>query len=91
MANHPSALKRARQNQKRRLRNKSYRTRMKTAAKDVKAAIAEGSPEQAMARLREATSLIHKTASKGVIHRNKASRKIARLARQVNRLAQAQG
>lgn len=86
MANHKSALKRARQNEVRRLRNKSYKTRSKSAVKRVQAAVAAREPEKAVSELRAAVAIIHKTASKGVIHRNKASRKISRLARKVNNL-----
>ncbi len=84
MANHKSALKRARQSEVRRLRNKTYKTKVKNAVKDVKVQIASGSTEQAAESLVNAVSIIQKTSSKGVIHKNKAARKISRLARQVN-------
>ena len=86
MATHKSALKRARQNKKRRLRNMSYKTRVKTAIKEVKAAVESHSPDQAQESFKKAVSIIQKTASKGVIHKRNASRKISRLARQVNQL-----
>ncbi len=86
MANHPSAWKRIRQTEKRRLRNKFYRTRMKTFIKRVREAINQKDTEQAEARLREASRIIAKTASKGVIHKRTAARKISRLTRQVNTL-----
>jgi small subunit ribosomal protein S20 len=57
---------------------------VKTAVKQVQAALEAGDAEKARGDLREAVSLLQKTASKGVFHRNKASRKISRLARQVN-------
>jgi len=84
LANHKSALKRARQSEVRRLRNKTYKTKVKNAVKDVKVQIASGSTEQAAESLVNAVSIIQKTSSKGVIHKNKAARKISRLARQVN-------
>jgi len=86
LANHPSAWKRIRQNEKRRLRNKFYRTRMKTFIKRVREAVSEKDAEQATVRLQEASRIIAKTASKGVIHKRTAARKISRLTRQVNAL-----
>lgn len=84
MANHKSAIKRAKQSEARRLRNRSRKTRMKNAIKSLEQAITSKNPEQITAKLREATSVIHKTASKGVIHRNHASRKVSRLTMKVN-------
>ena len=86
MATHKSALKRARQNKDRRLRNMSYKTRVKTAVKEVRTAIDGNSPEKAQETFSEAVSMIQKTASRGVIHRKHASRKISRLARRLNKL-----
>ncbi|MCD6305544.1 MAG: 30S ribosomal protein S20 [Deltaproteobacteria bacterium] len=91
MANHPSALKRARQNEVRRVRNKSYKTRVKKAVKDVRAAIAANAVEEARENFKKAVSIIQKTASKGVIHKNQAARRISRLARGINRLSGSQG
>lgn len=87
MANHKSAIKRARQNKVRRLRNKSYKTRVKNVCKEVRAAVMEKSPDQAQEKLKKAVSVIQKTASKGVLHRNTAARKISRLYRLVNQLS----
>lgn len=86
MANHKSALKRARQNEVRRIRNKSYKTRVKKAVKEVRTAVGDNSVEQAGESFSKAVSLIQKTASKGVIHKKKAARKISRLAHHVNQL-----
>ena len=86
MANHKSAMKRARQNEVRRLRNKNYRTRSKNMIKEVRAAIAENSADQARENLKNSVSVIQKSASKGVIHKNTAARKISRLSRQINQL-----
>ncbi len=86
MANHASALKRAKQNEARRERNKAKKTRVKKAVREVRTAIGEKNPETAKKSFIEAVSTIQKTASKGVIHKNKASRKISRLARQINKL-----
>ncbi len=87
MANHKSALKRARQSEVRRLRNMGYKTRSKNIVKEVRAAVTENDKEQAIEKLKKATAIIQKSASKGVFHKKKASRKISRLARQINQIA----
>ena len=86
MANHKSALKRAKQSEIKRLRNKGYKTRVKNVFKSVEGAVAQNSIEEAKAGLTDAVSLIQKTASKGIFHKNKAARKISRLARKINQL-----
>lgn len=86
MANHKSAIKRAKQNEIRRIRNKSYKTRVKSAVGEVRTAVGSSSADQARDKFAQAVSIIQKTASKGVIHKNKAARKISRLASQVNHL-----
>ncbi|MFO7785281.1 MAG: 30S ribosomal protein S20 [Thermodesulfobacteriota bacterium] len=87
MANHKSAIKRAKQSESRRLRNRGYKSRVKKAVKDVRSAVSENSPEQARENLRVAASVLHKTAVRGVIKRKTASRKISRLSRQVHQLS----
>ncbi len=87
MANHKSALKRARQNEVRRIRNKSYKTKIKKAVREVRTAVESNSLEQAREYFVKAVSIIQKTASKGVIPRKQASRKISRLALQVNKIS----
>ena len=84
MANHKSALKRIKQNERRRLRNQAVRTKVKNATKQVKAAAAEGT-EDKDAVLRKAIRTINQSASKGVIPRKRASRKISRLTKLINR------
>ncbi|NPA94824.1 MAG: 30S ribosomal protein S20 [Thermodesulfobacteria bacterium] len=87
MANHKSAIKRVRQNKKRRLRNKMRKTRIKNLTKAVEAAIAENAPEVALERLRKAQSFIDKIGrKKGTIHRRKAARKVSRLYKKVSTL-----
>ena len=86
MANHKSAIKRARQIEEQRVRNRSRKTRMKNVIRDLDEVIAGKSPEKAAEELKKAVSVIAKTASKGVIHKNTASRKISRLTRAVNAL-----
>lgn len=87
MANHKSALKRAKQSEAQRLINTGYKTRVKNVVKEVRSDIADGSTEKAKESLKRAVSTLQKTASKGVIHKKKAARKISRLASQVNQLS----
>lgn len=84
MANHKSAIKRARQNDKRRARNRSVKTRLKTVVKDVTAAVTEGATDKTADNLKTAQSAIDKAAKKGVIHRRTAARRVSRLTRKVN-------
>ena len=81
---HKSAIKRARQSIKRHQRNKAILHSTKTVTKKVKAAVADKNPELAQSLLRDATSALHKAASKGALHRNTASRRISKLATKVN-------
>ena len=87
MANHKSALKRARQNEIRRLRNKSVRTRVKSIVKDVRLSVSEDSKEAALKKLDIAKTNIDRAAQKGVIHKKTASRKISRLSKLVNTIS----
>ncbi|MFO8085208.1 MAG: 30S ribosomal protein S20 [Desulfobacterales bacterium] len=84
MANHKSALKRARQNEVRRLRNKSVRTRVKTAVKTVRAIASQNEHDKAVEELNLAKSVIDKAAKKGTLHKRTAARKISRLTKLVN-------
>lgn len=81
-----SVLKRIRQNEKRRLRNQAWRTRIKTSVKKVEEAIAQNNKDTIQSVLKEAIKIISKAASKGIIHKNTASRKISRLMKKVNSL-----
>jgi len=87
LANHKSALKRARQNEVRRIRNKSTKTRIKNIVKDVRLEVSEKSKESALTKLDTAKSIIDKAAKKGVIHKKTASRKISRLSKNVNAIS----
>jgi small subunit ribosomal protein S20 len=84
LANHKSALKRDKQNKKKYLRNKAVKTRVKNAIKDVRLAEDETSKDAVLVSLNAAKSVIDKAAKKGVIHKNTAARKIARLSKFVN-------
>ena len=83
MANHASALKRNRQNQRRRLINQMNRQKLRTQIKKLKAAIAEGKSEEAKSMLGRTLSLIDKSVQKGVIKANTASRYKSRMHRRV--------
>jgi len=80
LANHKSAKKRAKQNNVRRLRNKSVRTTLKNLEKKLRTAKEENSDKKDEF-LRQTQSAIHKAAKKGVIHKKTASRKISRLSK----------
>ncbi len=84
MANIASAIKRARQTEKRRERNAYHRSTMRTYVKKVRKALDSGDVNAAREALGKAVEIIDKTASRGVIHRNTASRKISRLVKAVN-------
>jgi len=84
LANHKSALKRARQSKIRRIRNKAVKTRVKNITKDVLLAVSENSGETASEKLNMAQSVIDKAAKKGVIHKKTAARKISRLSRMIS-------
>ncbi|OGP56739.1 MAG: 30S ribosomal protein S20 [Deltaproteobacteria bacterium RBG_13_49_15] len=85
MANHPSALKRARQNEEKRTRNRIVKTKVKNIVKTLRAAVGQSSDPEAVAKhLNQAKSVIAKSAKKGVIHKKTASRKISRLSKIAN-------
>ena len=86
MANIKSAKKRILVSNKKAERNKSIRSAVKTSIKKVEAAVAAGDKEAAAAALVNATSTIDKAESKGVYHKNNASRKVSRLSKAVNAL-----
>ena len=79
-----SVLKRVRQTKKRTLRNRAVRTYVKTYIKKLHEAIAEGDKKVVESALRKAISVISTAASKGVLHRNTASRYISRLSKRAN-------
>lgn len=87
MANHKSAIKRAKQNEIRRQRNKAVKTRIKNVVKEVRAAVSEESQENALSSLNSAKSEIDKAAKKGVLHKGTAARKISRLTKLINTMS----
>lgn len=87
MANSPQAKKRARQNERRLQVNKARRSRIRTYLRKVEEAIASGDKEAAVAALRAAQPELMRGVTKGVYHKNTASRKISRLAARVKSIA----
>jgi small subunit ribosomal protein S20 len=90
LARHLSAMKRARQNKKRRVRNQARKTRVKNVVRDVRQAVAQKNLESAEAALSKAVPIIAQVAGKGTLHWRTAARKISRLTKQVNTLKAAQ-
>ena len=85
MASHDSALKAHRQNIRRREHNRQLRTRLRSALRDIRAAIDADDPSKVKDALRDTISLVDKMAGKGLIHRNTAGRYKSRLATRVAR------
>ena len=86
MANSPQSKKRARQNEKRFAVNKARRSRIRTFLRKVEEAIASGDKEAASAALRMAQPELMRGVTKGVLHKNTASRKMSRLSARVKAL-----
>ena len=84
MANIRSQIKRNRQNEARHTRNQAARSELKTYAKRVRTAAADGDAEGAQEQLRGAARALDKAASKGILHKRTAARRTSRLARAAN-------
>jgi small subunit ribosomal protein S20 len=84
---HKSTIRRARQAERRRERNRATMNTVKTLVKKVETAVAEKKADEATTLLRDAASAIGKAVSKGAVKRNTASRRISRLAVRVNALS----
>jgi small subunit ribosomal protein S20 len=84
VANIKSQIKRNKQNEKRRLRNKSVKSSLKTAIRKFHEAAAAGDTETATVLLRDATKKLDKAASKGVIHKNQAANRKSAIAQKLN-------
>jgi len=83
MPQHKSAVKRVRQSEKRRERNRTHRSKMRTLIKQV---FETEDKEQAQEALKAATAYLDRMATKGIIHKNKAANKKSQLAKHVNNL-----
>lgn len=86
MANNKSAEKRIRQNEKRRIRNRTYRNRARTLVKKAKSALDSGDVAEAREATRLAVKDLDMAAQKGVIHKQNAARRKSRLMRQLAQL-----
>ena len=83
MANIKSAIKRNRQNEKRRLRNRVSRGNTRTQIKKARMLITSGDRENAVVEVNEAIQKLDRAAAKGVIHKNNAARRKSRLMKQL--------
>jgi len=83
MASHDSAIKKNRQDQKRRARNRAHMTRLRTQVKKIRKVLAAGDGPGAASLLKDTIALVDRTAKHGVLHRNSAARTKSRLARAV--------
>ncbi len=86
MANHPSALKRQRQDKKRRLRNKSYKSTINTSVKKIFSSADEKDMDGAQQYYKQAIAGLDSAVNKGILHRKTAARRISRLTKKVNAL-----
>ncbi len=85
MANTKSAIKRIRISEDRRIRNNSYRARVRTIVKKAEQTVAKGNVDASA--LQAAISMLDKAASKGVLHKNNAARRKSRLMKKANAVA----
>ncbi len=89
MATHNDAIKRMKQNERRRIKNRHYRSMMRGQIKALRDAVAEGNVEAATSGFPSVVSTIHRVAGKGIIHRNSAARRISRLNKAIKALVTA--
>jgi small subunit ribosomal protein S20 len=87
MANHYSALKRARQTETKTTRNRANKSRLRTALRSLRQALAKGDKEGTKSAYRATVSVVDKGVQKGIIHKNTASRYKARLNARVKAVA----
>ncbi len=87
MANHFSALKRARQTEKRTLVNRANKSRLRTALRGLREAIAKSDAKAAQSSFGATVSVIDKAVQKGTIHKNTASRYKSRLSARLKTVA----
>lgn len=86
MANSKSAEKRIRVSERRRLRNRPFRSAARTLVKKAELAIAAGDRDTAQGAVVKATGMLDRVAGKGIIHRNNAARRKSRLMAKFNAL-----
>lgn len=88
MAKSKTPAKRARKAEENRLRNKAYKSRLKTAIKKYESALQEDNQEAARDNLLQVTSLIDRSVNKGVMHKNTAARRKSSLVKKFNSVGQ---
>jgi len=86
LANLKSAIKRNRQNKKRRLHNRVFRGSARVQVKKARSAMEEGNKESAVEEVRQAVKRLDRAAAKGIIHKNNAARRKSRLMKQLAQL-----
>ena len=89
MANTKSAIKRIRTSERRRVRNRWFRTQARTYIKRARAQIEAGELEEAKVAVAQAVRALDKAAEKGVIHKNNAARRKSRIVQHLNQALQA--
>lgn len=87
MANHASAKKRVRRNERRALINQNRRSRIRTFVKKVEAEISAGNAKGAAEALKQAQPEMYKGIAKGILHKNTVARKLSRLSARIKALA----
>lgn len=87
MANHKSAEKRARQNEKQRIRSRSHRTRLRNQIKKLRKSVESGELDTARELLRPTLAMVDRSVQKGLLHDNAAARTKSRLTRLLNQTA----
>ena len=88
MAKSKTPAKRARKAEENRLRNKAFKSRLKTAIKKYESALQEDNQEAARDDLLQVTSLIDRSVNKGVMHKNTAARRKSSLVKKFNSVGQ---
>lgn len=86
MANTKSSLKRIRSSERKRERNRIYRSRTRTELKQAREAISSGKLEEAIEQTRQAIRILDKAVNKGILHKNNAARRKSRLMQRLNEL-----
>ncbi|MFP4176857.1 MAG: 30S ribosomal protein S20 [Candidatus Brocadiia bacterium] len=88
MPQRPSAKKSLKQNEERRKRNKSVKSRLNTETRKFERAVERGDVEEASEQLDLVTRLLHRAAGKGIMHKNTAARRQSRLQRMLNEISE---
>ncbi|MCC7206410.1 MAG: 30S ribosomal protein S20 [Anaerolineae bacterium] len=87
MANHKSAIKRIRTNERKRIRNRLIISRTRTEVKKARLALASGTPDNAREATLQAIRELDKAVAKGILHKNNVARRKSRLMKHLNALA----